>query len=104
MSILFYNFAADNKKKGPIMSVTALQNVWEGLLAYNLSTANKRWLAERLWEQAESEESDALEPYTTEEINAMITESEADFASERFLSMEDARAHRRAHLAKLLEA
>lgn len=104
MSKLFYNFAADYKKKGPIMSVTALQNVWEGLLAYNLSTANKRWLAERLWEQAESEESDALEPYTTEEINTMITESEADFASGRFLSMEDARAHRRAHLAKLLEA
>ena len=72
MSKLFYNFAADNKKKGPIMSVTALQNVWEGLLAYNLSTANKRWLAERLWEQAESEESDVLEPYTTEEINSML--------------------------------
>ena len=69
------------------MSVTALQNVWEGLLAYNLSTANKRWLAERLWEQAESEESDALEPYTTEEINAMITESEADFASGRLWRM-----------------
>ena len=86
------------------MSAAALQNVWEGLLAYNLSTANKRWLAERLWEQVESEESATLDPYTTDEINAMIAESEADFAAGRVLSMEDAREHRRAHLIKLLEA
>lgn len=86
------------------MSAAALQNVWEGLLAYNLSTANKRWLAERLWEQVEHEESETPEPYTASEIDAMIAESEADFAAGRVLSMEEARSHRKAHLAKLLEA
>ena len=86
------------------MSTAALQNVWDSLLAFNLTAANKRWLAERLWQQAEDEESTSVSPYTMTEIDAMITESEADFAAGRYMSMEDARAHRKAHLAKLLEA
>ena len=32
------------------MTTAALQNVWNGLLANNLTAANKGWLAERLLE------------------------------------------------------
>lgn len=84
------------------MSTTALQNVWNGILAYNLTTANKRWLAERLWEQVEAEDSQGLEPYTMADIDAMIDESERQFATGQYFSLEEARAHRKAHLTKLL--
>ena len=63
------------------MSTAALQNVWEGILAYNLSTANKRWLVERLWEQIESEDPQALAPYTMDEIDAMIDNAEHEIAA-----------------------
>ena len=87
------------------MSTAALQNVWSTILGYNLTAANKRWLAEHLWEQAAHEEAKTEVPaYTMAEINAMIDESEADFAAGRYYSMEEARAHRKQHLAKLLEA
>ena len=45
------------------MSTTALQNVWQMLLKYDLSAANKRWLADHLYEQARKEEA---QPYTIE--------------------------------------
>ena len=87
------------------MSTAALQNVWTTILGYNLTAANKRWLAEHLWQQAEAEEVESItQPYTMAEIDAMIDESEADFAAGRFYSMDDARAHRKSHLAKLLDA
>lgn len=35
------------------MSTAALQSVWEGLMAYNLTPANKRWLADKLWKDAD---------------------------------------------------
>ena len=86
------------------MSTAALQNVWDGILAYNLTTANKRWLAERLWEQVEIETAEQVEPYTMAEINARIDRAEADIAAGRVYSMEEARKHRKEHMAKLLKA
>ena len=52
------------------MSTTALQNVWQMLLKYDLSAANKRWLADHLYEQARKEE--AL-PYTIEELYEQVS-------------------------------
>ncbi|MBQ4508414.1 MAG: hypothetical protein II970_05925 [Paludibacteraceae bacterium] len=48
------------------MKAERLQDVWNGLLAYNLTTDNKRWLAEQLWNDAESE--DMAKPYTRAEL------------------------------------
>ena len=86
------------------MSTAALQNVWNTLLGYNLSTANKRWLAERLIAQVELETAEQVEPYTMDEINARLDNAEADIAAGRVYSMEEARQHRKEHLAKLLDA
>ena len=86
------------------MSTAALQKVWEILLGYNLSTANKRWLAEHLIEQVEIETAEQVEPYTLEELNARIDHAEADIAAGRVYSLEDARKHRKEHMAKLLQA
>ena len=86
------------------MSTVALQNLWETILGYNLSTANKRWLAEHLIAQVEAETKEHVEPYTMAEIDAMIDESEADFAAGRFYSMEEARQHRQAHMSQLLNS
>ena len=86
------------------MSTVALQNLWDTILGYNLSTANKRWLAEHLIEQVEKETAEQVEPYTKAEINAMIDESEADIAAGRFYSMDEARQHRQAHMSQLLNS
>ena len=86
------------------MSTVALQNLWETILGYNLSTANKRWLAEHLIAQVEAETKEQVEPYTMAEIDATIDESEADFAAGRFYSMEEARQHRQAHMSQLLNS
>ena len=71
------------------MSTAALQHVWETILGFNLSTENKRWLAEHLIEQVEAETKEQLEPYTMAEINAMIDESEADIAAGRVYTREE---------------
>lgn len=84
------------------MSTVALQNLLDTIVGYNLSTANKRWLAEHLIEQVKAEEQ--VEPYTIAEIDAMIDESEADFASGRYYSMDEARQHRQAHMSQLINA
>ena len=71
------------------MTTAALQNVWNGIIAYNLTTADKRWLAEHLWQQAEEESQTAeqhLQPYTMAEINARIDRAEADIAAGRVYS------------------
>ena len=86
------------------MSTVALQDLLDMILGYNLSTANKRWLAEHLIEQVETETKEKLEPYTMEEINAMIDESEVDFAAGRFYSMDEARQHRKEHMSQLLNS
>lgn len=58
-------------------------------LAQSLSADNRRWLADKLYESVE-EEAEALTPYTMEEINAWIDESEADYAAGRYLTAEEA--------------
>ena len=65
----------------------------EGILQMlqSLSTDNRRWLAEKLYQSVEEEkEEERLTPYTMEEINAWIDESEADFAAGRYLTNEEA--------------
>lgn len=52
-----------------------------------LSADNKRWLAEKLYQSVEEEER--FTPYTMEEINTWIDESEADFAAGRYISNEE---------------
>jgi len=69
------------------MSTTALQSVWQMLLGYDLSAANKRWLADHLYEQARKEEA---QPYTIEELNARIDCAEADIAAGRVISRSEA--------------
>ena len=53
------------------MSTVALQNVWNTLLGYNLSTTNKRWLAEHLIAQVKQETAEQAKPYTMAEIDAI---------------------------------
>jgi len=86
------------------MSTVALQNVWNTLLGYNLSTANKRWLAEHLIAQVEQETAEQAKPYTMAEIDAMLDESEADVAAGRYYTQEEARQHRNAHMTQLLNS
>ena len=71
------------------MSTTALQHVWETILGYNLTTANKRWLAEHLIEQVETETKAQTKPYTMEELNARIDRAEADIAAGRIYTREE---------------
>ena len=71
------------------MSTTALQNVWNTILGFNLTTENKRWIAEHLIEQVEAETKEQLEPYTMAEINARIDRAEADIAAGRVHSREE---------------
>lgn len=77
------------------MSTTALQSVWKMLLSYDLSAANKRWLAEHLYEQAQKEEA---QPYTIEELNARIDCAEADIAAGRILSRTEASERMRSYI------
>jgi len=86
------------------MSIVALQNLWDTIVGYNLTTDNKRWLAEHLIEQVEAETKEQVKPYTMAEIDAMIDESEADFAAGRYYSMDEARQHRNAHMNQLLKS
>ncbi len=37
------------------MNTTALQSVWKTLLGYDLTAANKRWLADHLYEAVKAE-------------------------------------------------
>ena len=71
------------------MRTTALQNVWNTILGFNLTTENKRWIAEHLIEQVEAETKEQLKPYTMEEINARIDRSEADIAAGRVYTREE---------------
>lgn len=65
----------------------------EGILQMlqSLSTDNKRWLAEKLYQSVEEDkEEERLTPYTMEEINAWIDESLADVKAGRVLTEEEA--------------
>ena len=60
------------------MTTAALQNVWNGLLANNLTAANKRWLAERLLEDVQGAK---MSPYTQEELEQMAENGRQQIAS-----------------------
>ena len=64
-----------------------VQDLWSLILA--LPASDRRWLQDKL-EVYEEEEEERLTPYTMEEINAWIDESEADFAAGRYLTNEEA--------------
>ena len=58
------------------METTAsLNNLWSQILA--LPASDRQWLRDKL-DVYEEEEEERLAPYTMEEINAWIDESEAD--------------------------
>lgn len=63
------------------MSTVALQNLWKTILGYNLSTANKRWLAEHLIAQVEAETKEKVEPYTMEELVTMAENGRKQIAN-----------------------
>ena len=69
------------------MSTATLNGLLEYLYA-TLSPSNQKWLGEHLIEHAEIVE-DPLRPYTMEEINAMLEESERDFEAGRCFSTDD---------------
>lgn len=64
----------------------------EGILGmlHTLSAADKRWLADRLYEDAEQEQEERLAPYTAEELNARIDEFEAELEAGEWLTLEEA--------------
>ena len=68
------------------MSTATLTSLLEFLYG-TLTPSNMRWLGEHLIEQAEK--SEEIKPYTMEEINAMIEESERDFEAGRCYSTEE---------------
>ena len=76
----------------------------EGILQMlqSLSTDNKRWLAEKLYQSVEEDkEEERLTPYTMEEINAWIDESLADVKAGRVLTEEEANKEMEEFLAAL---
>ena len=67
-------------------ATTSLNNLWSQILA--LPASDRQWLRDKL--NVHEEEEERLTPYTMEEINAWIDESEADFAAGRCLTAEEA--------------
>ena len=57
-------------------------------MAYNLTAANKRWLAERLLEDARVDEVSPT-PYTVEELQARIDLSEQQSANGQYKPVEE---------------
>ena len=55
-------------------ATVSVQDLWRQILA--LPAADRHWLASKLYDY--EEEKEHLTPYTMEEINAWIDESEAD--------------------------
>lgn len=88
MRIRKQNVTLQEENEQDNMSTTTLQSVWKMLLSYDLTAANKRWLAEHLYEQALEEEK--TQPYTLQELNARIDQAETDIAAGRTLSREEA--------------
>ena len=59
------------------MNTTAsVDNLWNQFLA--LSRDKQKWLANKIYEHIEQEEKEPLPPYTIEEINSWLDESEVD--------------------------
>ena len=80
-------FLRHKSKNRQIMSEATLQ----GLLDYLYSTLtpdNMRWMATHLMEHADSDEEN-LKPYTMEELNARIDQSERDSAEGKVYDFDD---------------
>ena len=69
-------------------ATVSLDYLWK--LIQSLSPDNKRWLADKLYEEVEEEEKQRLTPYTMEEINARIERSRANIKAGRVLTAEEA--------------
>ena len=70
------------------MNAVSLSNLWQYLQGLSLTSANKRWIADHLYEQAREEE--IVSPYTVEEINARLDRSEADVEAGRVMTRAEA--------------
>lgn len=68
-------------------NTTALQNAWHTILGFNLTTANKRWIADHLYQQIREEEE--LQPYTIEELQDRIAESEAQYEAGEYYTRDE---------------
>lgn len=69
------------------MSTTTLANLLEFLYGI-LTPSNMKWVGEHLIEHAKKMES-SMPPYTMQEIDAMLEESERDFEAGRCYSTEE---------------
>lgn len=69
------------------MSEATLSNLLEYLYG-TLTPRNMLWMAERLTEHAKQEE-ESVKPYTMEEINARIDQSERDFTEGNYYTHEE---------------
>ena len=63
------------------MSTTTLTSLLDYLTGA-LSTDNKQWLADRLYEQVREQESSV--PYTMDDIETMLREAEEDYTAGRY--------------------
>jgi hypothetical protein len=70
------------------MSEATLTSLLEYLYGA-LTPSNQRWLAAHLIENANAVESESMKPYTMEEINARLDQSERDFAEGNYYSHEE---------------
>lgn len=67
----------------------SLESVWN--LAQSLSDANKRWLADKLYEEVvEQRQKPQLHPYTMEELNARIDAFEHELETGEYLTAQEA--------------
>ena len=64
----------------------SVQDLWSQIL--ELPAGDRHWLQDKL--KVYEQEEERLTPYTMEEINAWIDESEADIAAGRYLTAEEA--------------
>ena len=70
------------------MSETTLTSLLEYLYG-TLTPSNQRWVAEHLKQHADQEEKALLKPYTMEELDARLDQSERDFAEGHYHTHED---------------
>ena len=73
------------------MSTTTLTSLLDYLTGA-LSTDNKQWLADRLYEQVREQESS--EPYTMDEIETMLREAEEDYTAGRYKTNDEVFGHK----------
>ena len=71
------------------MSTAALTNLRDYLTG-TLSPANMLWLSSQLADYAKKKAKASLKPFTKDEINAMIDQSEADIAAGRVYDFDEA--------------